>query len=122
MTGDIVDTIDHALRDWETSPDAMRWAPTADADQADADAAHLSYAFPARWVLGMPTAPFLTVDLQPFQDELARALEVVLDWVIANRRLIDAWRGLPSYDDHHPKPLPINGQDYHRRRRARRRR
>ncbi|PWR08589.1 hypothetical protein DKT68_15345 [Micromonospora acroterricola] len=29
----IVDTIDHAISDWETSPDAMRWAADASAPQ-----------------------------------------------------------------------------------------
>lgn len=27
MTRDVVDLIDHAVRDWETSGDAMRWTP-----------------------------------------------------------------------------------------------
>lgn len=27
MSGDILDQIDHALEDWGTSPDAMRWTP-----------------------------------------------------------------------------------------------
>lgn len=35
MSRDILDTIDHALADWDTSPDAMRWAPEAEPETDD---------------------------------------------------------------------------------------
>ncbi len=31
---DILDAIDHAIRDWNMSPDAMRWTPDAEEIEA----------------------------------------------------------------------------------------
>lgn len=35
-TNHVLDAIDHATRDWETSRDAMRWTPAEDDDQPPA--------------------------------------------------------------------------------------
>lgn len=50
MTGDILDTIDNALRDWSTSEDAMRWTPDAEAVASEAAGAAQTLPLPPRCI------------------------------------------------------------------------
>lgn len=106
---DIVDTIDHALDDWSTSADAMRWTPEAPTVRA---------------------RPVVRLDLV----EIARAFDAfgtavrhlgetlnsnVSQWIVTLRRLLPP---ALDHDQHHPAPLCIDGHAYHQRQRNRRRR
>lgn len=104
---DIVDTIDGALRDFETSLDAMRW--TAEPPIA-----------PPRATL--PDVPQVVVTITPIVEQFQRAMrqlaEVIVrvDWDTI-RRALSALE--PPRNG--PKPLPIDGHAYRRRSRRRRR-
>lgn len=66
----------------------------------------------------------LTIDAGPFLDALARAAAAAAETL--NRFYRDFCMSpdgrIRRVDAHHPKPLPIDGRAYHRRRRARARR
>ncbi|MDN4174756.1 hypothetical protein QWY28_17475 [Nocardioides sp. SOB77] len=55
------------------------------------------------------------LDTTPYRETLAAVLEFVSRWTITRGQL-------RLVDEPHPRALPIDGQAYHRRRRARRRR
>lgn len=114
----ILDSIDGALHDWETSPDAMRWSPRlAEVKHRAVDGA-------------APERPAVTgTGLAEFGRAIGEAFRPLLDW--AKRMFHDLSRLI--FPDQHrrcvtchpsrkPKPLAVDGHEYQRRLKARRRR
>jgi hypothetical protein len=115
-TGDILDQIDDAIQDWSVGPDAMRsGAP---------DGAGLA---------SMPSPPTINPEslrrvsvrisaaMEGFKREMAKVAVAVARMLETNEGLRRAL-GLPIYDQHHPRPLCIDGTAYRRKSKARRRR
>lgn len=134
MAPGILDSIDGALRDYGTSCDAMRWMP----ENKRLAAPHRESPAPAsgRVSLEPPAVLILSVDTEEFArslNDLAEAMARVLNPVVEDTaKLFHAlshalfpsqhrrcWTCHPSRK---PKPLAVNGHEYQRRLRARRRR
>lgn len=124
MTGSVLDTIDGALRDWETSPDAMRWNPVLSGDRAS-------------------TEQGLIIDISGIVQamEIASAAVAAFAATMAEALKPFAWLGRTLAHDRHmaqhprehirchvchqqanPLRLCIDGHAYARRRKARARR
>ena len=115
----IIDTIDNALDDWQTSADAMRWTP--DAEHARPTMPRPTVAMVARFV----------VDMEPFR----RAMEQIAKTIAETAERLRPWlekfaHELPEHDktrcarcspQANPPTLCIDGREYHRRRKGRRR-
>lgn len=123
MGTDVLESIDGALRDFETSKDAMRWLPEDKRAPS-----------PARERVHDPLAVALTVDVEEFArslneliDVLARAFRPVIEDAARQvhslgAALFPAWhRGCGTCRPER-KPLAVDGREYHRRQQARRKR
>jgi hypothetical protein len=120
---DILGSIDGALRDFETSADAMRWLPGEKRAPS-----------PAGEHVHNPLAVALTVDVEEF----ARSLNELIDALARAFRPVseDTARQFHSlaaalFPARHRrcrtcqpgwKPLAVDGREYHRRQQARRKR
>lgn len=111
MSNHVVDAIDNALYDWETSADAMRWAP---------DAPRVPQVQPPQITLTVDTAPFVEAMCR-----IAEAAAEVAKKVAPVMRRIGAdfarQQERAAMRRHQPIPLSIDGHEYHRRRKGRRR-
>lgn len=127
MTRDIIDAIDHAITDYETSGDAMRWTPEPPVDPPEREGQHVSwieYDETQLWPVA-PTDDELAAAFDPLgntrdiivvlQPHFGRFVEVMWDIHHALERL---WQEIRRNG---PAPLPIDGHEYRRRTRARRR-
>lgn len=104
----VLETIDNALHDWDTSPDAMRWTPD----------------HPGSQIEHTPSSVILTINV-----DTTRAREAFARMVQAAAAAADAYtRGMNKFRrswlnhwvtqrhrQHQPAPLPINGHEYRRR-------
>lgn len=128
MTPGILDVIDGALRDFETSADAMRWVPEEKRKPGPAGVPVM---------LGLPPVAFaLTVDTEEFARSLSELgaaiarmlLPVVEDTVKQFHALSMALfpyqhqRCFTCHPARKPRPLAVDGHAYQRRLAARRRR
>jgi hypothetical protein len=120
---DVLESIDGALRDFETSTDAMRWLP--EDKRAPSPAGERAHD---------PLAVALTVDVEEFArslneliDVLARAFRAVVEDAARQVRSLSA----ALFPARHRrcrtcqpgwKPLAVDGREYHRRQQARRKR
>ncbi|MDF9718070.1 hypothetical protein INN71_02655 [Nocardioides sp. ChNu-153] len=113
MSGDILAAIEGALDDWETSPDAMRWTPDPPPTQPTSVLGPRIASRAVTFRVHVDLSPFITA-----VTEAARAMAALMAGLH-----IDPLSGVARpVDTHHPRPLPIDGAAYHRRRRARTRR
>lgn len=62
----------------------------------------------------------ISVDKSPFLEAMERATAAAVAFTA--RWTVSPRGDLRRVDQHHPRPLPINGHEYHRRRKARSRR
>ena len=140
VTHGILDSIDGALYDFETSKDAMRWVPEDERHAGNRPAAVSPWhdLAGAALVLNSPsaTALMLTVDADEFNqalNELAAAVTRAFRPVIEDT--VKAFHGLSAvlspelhrkcwtcHPKRKPKPLAVDGHEYQRRLRARRKR
>ena len=129
MSGDIIDTIDGALRDYETSNDAMRWQPPEDRT-----------AEPPRVAVPAPIAIDMSrIDMSGFVrgiEQMGEAMGRALNDAFAPLRKLTAAVAVIAHmqepgshghcrtchPEQAPQPLAVNGHDYRRRQRARVRR
>lgn len=127
MPGDILDVIDGALRDNTVSGDAMRWRPEPEAPEAREDHADDG------------AAVLASIDLSGFMEAMREAGEALLRFgttvwkalgqflplapcVIGHERQRDRARCRRCNPKGNPRPLAVNGHEYTKRQRARRRR
>lgn len=125
MAGDILDAIDGALLDWETSQDAMRWTP-AEKRPVRADDAMAALARTAIDMSGI---------VRGFQ-QMGEAMGRALYEMFAPLRKLSATLATIAHmqepgshghcrtchPEQAPRPLAVNGHEYRRRQRARQRR
>lgn len=117
-TQDIIATIDGALDDWRTGPDAMRWskdpgaAIAAGPPMPDPTAMFRAFAEACK-----PLQRMLTQMSREFQNA-GRALHPLLvkAGVVEGHRMARCRTCSPMAN---PLPLPFNGAEYHRRSRRR---
>lgn len=105
----IIEAIDNALTDWETSPDAMRWT-TEPAPQFR----------PPRLNL----APFIVameVQARAFAETMAKVTEVMNTKIGPMVARFDRMAERQAARSHQPIALRIDGHEYHRRSKGRRR-
>lgn len=155
-TSGVLDSIDGAIRDYETSSDAMRWRPGGEREAEPAPPRSPWFDLSgATIVLNRPlatapdvrqTTPLLSPsaftgsvsgplypqaceDLAAFGRALAETFRPLVEW--ASRMVHDLHllffpsghrRCLTCHPERKPKPLAVNGHEYQRRLRARRRR
>jgi len=124
---DILDSIDGALSDWHTSDDAMRWLPEHKREPR-AEGGERASMPPAAVTVSMDTEEFARA-LNEFAEAMTRVFRPVIeDTVKAFHGLGAAFfpsqhrRCLTCHPSQRPKPLAVNGHEYHRRQMARRRR
>lgn len=120
----ILETIDGALSGYETSRDAMRWVPKEERpDVLPADYLALAAdALSRDMVRFLGTAQAIAEAIRPVVEAQARACAKFTHsidrglWPDRHRRCVTChpWR--------RPKPLAVNGHEYQRRLKARRRR
>lgn len=111
MTGDILEAIDNAIDDWSVSHDAMRWTP----ETPEEPVRHEWAILPEPVHTEVPWPPDLIVGIGVQMAEFGagiRAAMAALDAMgEALGKALNAAAG--------PKPLPIDGHEYARRRRRR---
>lgn len=112
MSQDIIATIDHAIGDWETSPDAMRWGPTVTPRPAGIliDLAPLVEA--AQRVIRNMARILNNPAFRQIMAQLAAIERARAERYTVSRRADTVFTC--------PVPLPIDGHAYHRRQQARR--
>lgn len=113
----ILAQIDDAIDDWTVSPDAVRFNAPPDALPVAPPR------FPGLTVDPVALARF-SVRVEAAFEGFRKAMEQVAQAVnkIAENPEMRRLLGLPVYDEHHPRPLCIDGAAYARRRKARKRR
>jgi hypothetical protein len=107
MSG-VIEAIDNALHDWETSPDAMRWTPNA-----------------ANVTPRMPPLLTFNFDARPLQRAFEKMAAAVAQMAIAAKPILARiTHSLPDHDRvrcqrcspmANPPTLCINGHEYRRR-------
>jgi hypothetical protein len=124
VTSGILDQIDGALRDFETSTDAMRWVPEG---KREFKPAHTG-ATAVGLALTVDTAEF-TRALNELGAAVARAFRPVFEDTARQFHALSAAlfpvqhrRCVTCHPSRKPKPLAVDGHEYQRRLRARRRR
>lgn len=117
MSDPVLDTIDHVLHDYETSPDAMRWTPEARPEVAtpavDLEAVRRSLAVIGELVTAYSKA--ITEFAQRLGKTFRRFSHAM---AVANLNHMRSRCRICS-PMANPVPLAINGTEYHRRRKRR---
>lgn len=137
VSTDILETIDGALLDFDLSTDAMRWCPEGKrvpvprgtpAAVTPLDGATWTAPAPVTVDVFVDTAQFTRL-LNEFIETLSRAVRPVLDDAARGLHALSAAlfpgqhrRCLTCRPSRKPKPLAVDGHEYQRRLRARRRR
>lgn len=126
VTLGILDQIDGALRDFDTSGDAMRWIPEGERKPMPVPGAVTPP--PVIVALTMDTEEF-TRSLNEFAEAMARAFRPVIEDTAKQFHALSAAlfpvqhrRCLACHPGRKPKPLAVDGHECQRRLRARRRR
>jgi hypothetical protein len=138
-TTSVLDSIDGALRDFETSTDAMRWVPEGErlaAVMPDAPPGPWIPLDGATWIAPVPASVPVFVDVAEFSrsvnalaEAVNRALRPVFEDTARQFHALSAAlypqrhrRCGTCHPSRKPKPLAVDGHEYQRRLRARRRR
>jgi hypothetical protein len=128
VTPGILDSIDGALRDFETSKDAMRWLPEDKRPDGPASDGIPGGAAPVAVAVTVDAEEFARA-LNDFAEIMARVLRPAVE---DTARLFHAISAAFFPDQHlrchtchparRPKPLAVDGHEYRRRMKARQRR
>jgi hypothetical protein len=120
----ILDTIDGALADYEASGDAMRWVPEAGRteEKRPADAAALIEAFGQSMTQAAAEITRMFDALRPVVQAQAKLHAKFLHSMSVAFYPKQHQRCVTCHPWRKPKPLAVNGREYQRRLRARRRR
>lgn len=123
MTDHVLTTIDQALDDWQTSSDAMRWTP-GDPEALAQEQRKPGWQLRRTGLQGRDGVVTVTIvpDVTAFEEALREVARFVAHDLMERIRQLEPI--LRAYQRHEtfarPKPLPIDGHAYRRRRRTRR--